>query len=151
MVLSELLAPESAIVHLVASDREAAIIRLIEALKLPGTLEDRDSLLSAVLAREKAGSTGIGKGVAIPHARTPKLAKPRLAAGRLDKPIDFESADARPVSMIFLLAVPESDPRSHLKALAALSRMASDAKLLKSLNRASSAQELVALLSSVPL
>ncbi len=151
MTISDMLSPASVLVPLPAADREAAITLLIEAIALPGSPEQRGVLREAVLLREKAGSTGIGKGVAIPHARTPLVSKPRLAAGRAAKPIDFSAADAQPVSLIFLLAVPESDPRSHLQALATLSRLASDAKLLKSLNRASTPQEFLKLLSVLPL
>jgi len=151
MLLMDILRPESIIVPLQAADRETAISLLIGALELPGTLDDRNLLREAVLAREKAGSTGIGRGVAIPHARTPRLGKPLLAAGRLAKPIEFAAADAKPVSLIFLLAVPEADPRSHLQVLAALSRLTADAKILKSLNRAASAREFLSLLAAVSL
>jgi fructose-specific phosphotransferase system IIA component len=151
MTLFDLLLPDSVRVPLEASDREAAIALLVEALALPGELADRQELRNAVLVREKAGSTGIGNGVAIPHARSPRAAKPLLAVGRLAKPIDFSAADAKPVSLVFLLAVPEADPKAHLKVLAALSRMASDAKLLKALNKTRSASELVALISGVAI
>ncbi len=151
MPLADILPPASVIVPLEAVDLETAVTLLVEALALSGSAPDREELRQAVLAREKAGSTGIGKGIAIPHARTRRTAKPTLAAGRLERPIDFAAADAQPVSLVFLLAVPESDPRSHLKALAALSRMAADAKLLKALNRAATPEDLLRLLGPLPL
>lgn len=151
MTLSDILRATAVRVPLAAADRDAAIKDLVEALALPGSLEEREQFRQAILAREKAGSTGIGRGVAIPHARTRRAAKPVLAVGRLAKPIDFAAADGQPVSLVFLLAVPESDPTSHLKTLASLSRMCSDARLLKALNRAATAEELVELVSAVPV
>jgi PTS system fructose-specific IIA component len=151
MTLSDLLSPSSVRVPLEAVDRETAISLLVEALALPGAPDDLAQLKDAILAREQAGSTGIGNGVAIPHARSRWAAKPLLAVGRLAKPIDFSAADAKPVSLVFLLAVPETDPKSHLKVLAALSRLASDAKLLKALNKTRAPEELVALIAGVAL
>ena len=149
MTLSDLLKPEAVLVPLSAESREAAIAALVEALRLNGGPAAAESLRAAVLAREAAGSTGLGNGVAIPHARSAALAAPRLAVGRTSKPIDFKAADGKPVSLVFLLAVPEADPKSHLKALAALSRVASDKKLLKSLGKAATAAELFPLLAPV--
>lgn len=146
--LSEFLPAESIVAPLEAPSREAAVARLVAALALPGSAADRDDLAAAVLAREAAGSTGLGNGVAIPHARTRRLAAPRLAVGRAAKPVDFHAADGKPVTLIFLLAVPESDPRAHLSVLAALSRIASDKKLLKALGKAESAGEIYDLLAS---
>lgn len=149
MTLSDLLSPASVLVPLEASTREAAVESLVAALDWNGAPDDRSALRDAVLARELCGSTGIGAGVAIPHARTAKLKAPRLAVGRAAKPLDFKSADGQPVSLVFLLAVPESDPRSHLKVLAALSRLACDKKLLKALNKTSSPEELFGLVSGL--
>ncbi len=140
--LSDILRPESVLTPLGAETRDTAIAELIGALDLPGTPADIQAFSQAVLAREEAGSTGIGNGVAIPHARSPRIAKPILAAGLSPRRIDFSSADGKPASLVFLLAVPESSPASHLKILAALSRVSSDKKLLRSLNAAANAREL---------
>jgi mannitol/fructose-specific phosphotransferase system IIA component (Ntr-type) len=151
MTLFDILQPAAVRVPLEAADRIAAITVLVQALALPAEPDDQPQLREAILAREQAGSTGIGNGVAIPHARSRRASKPLLGVGRLAKPIDFSAADAKPVSLIFLLAVPEADPRSHLRVLAALSRLASDAKLLKALNKSRSPEELVSLISGVAL
>ncbi|MFA6091960.1 MAG: PTS sugar transporter subunit IIA [Elusimicrobiota bacterium] len=150
MTLSDLLLPDSVFVALRAASREDAVALLVDALGLPDD-KARAEFRSAVLNREAAGSTGIGNGVAIPHARSTKIAVPRLAAARMLKPIDFKSADATPVALVFLLAVPAEDPRSHLAVLAALSRMALDKKLLRRLNKAASAEEFRAILAELPI
>ena len=98
-----------------------------------------------------AGSTGIGNGVAIPHARTTQITSACLAVARAAEPIDFKSADGRLVTLVFLLAVPDKDPKSHLAVLAALSRMAMDKKLLRQLGKAASPEELRALISAIPI
>lgn len=148
MTLSDLSSPGSVLVPLEAETKEAAVAALVGALALTAGAEE---LAAAVLAREAAGSTGIGRGVAIPHARSATLKAPRLAAGLTAKPLDFAAADGRPVTLVFLLAVPEADPKSHLKALAALSRLAQDAKRLRALMRAPSPREFLAELSQVNL
>ncbi len=151
MTLGDFIEVEAVVVPLRAASREEAVAELVGSLALPGAPGDRSELVAAVLAREQAGSTGLGNGVAIPHARTRRLTLPRVAAGRAAKPIDFKAADGQPVSLIFLLAVPESDPRAHLQLLAALSRLASDKKRLKVLARAASPQDLFEQLSSWPV
>ncbi len=140
--LSDILRPESVLAPLGAETRDNAIAELIGVLGPSGASVDAKAFSEAVLAREEAGSTGIGNGVAIPHARSPRIAKPMLAAGLSPRAIDFKAADGKPVSLVFLLAVPESSPVSHLKILAALSRVASDKKLLRALNASSSSREL---------
>lgn len=150
--LSEFLKPESILVPLKAVSRDEAISALIDVLALQGSLhEGRDTLKAAMIAREKAGSTGLGNGVAVPHARSPRITAPMMSAGLLAPPIDFGSADGKPVSLVLLLAVPEADPTAHLKALAALSRLASDKKLLRRINKAASSRELHDLISGFPL
>ena len=151
MNFMDLLHPDSVLVPLRATDREAAISLLVDVLRLPGGPADCAPLKAALLAREAAGSTGIGNGVAIPHARSPKISAPLLAVGLTARPIDFKSADGKPVSLVFLLAVPNAMPSSHLKILAALSRLASDKKLLPLLKGATYPDELYNLLAPHPI
>ena len=151
--LGDILDPLSVLVPLVASDREQAIEALVCALPFDQSDDEngRRELIAAALAREKAGSTGIGDGVAIPHARSSKLSFTRLSVGLSARPIDFNAADGKLVTLVFLLAVPESAPKSHLKALAALSRVVMDKKLLRQMTKASSPEDLYALLAEKPL
>ncbi len=147
--LSDILRPESVLAPVRAKTRDGAIAELVGALSLPGTPADAKALVDAMVAREQAGSTGIGNGVAIPHARSSRLGTSFLAVGLSPRRIDFGSADGKLVSLVFLLAVPESPPGAHLKILAALSRISSDKKMLRSLNASADARELYDRLASI--
>ncbi|MCX5789684.1 MAG: PTS sugar transporter subunit IIA [Elusimicrobia bacterium] len=149
-LLSAVLRPEAVLVPLNAATREAAIGALVERLEIPGMAQDRERLKSAVLKREAAGSTGLGRGVAAPHARSSRITAPLLSVGLAPEPIDFRSADGQPVTLVFLVAAPEADPAAHLKILAALSRLTNEKRLLNRLNKAASARELYELLAEVP-
>lgn len=149
--LSDILSPRSVLVPLETTTRDGAIAALTDALVFPGTPQERSLLRDAVLARELVGSTGIGHGVAIPHARSAKVKSPLLAAGLAAAPIDFKSADGTPARLIFLLAVPAADYAIHLKVLAALSRMGSNKALVRRLLAAPDAAALFALLAEVSL
>jgi len=152
MVLRDLLRRESVLVPLDAADRGRAIAALVEVLALPGSgPEDRAAVRAAVLARETAGSTGIGHGVAIPHARAPQVPATCMAAARTAAPVDFAAADGQRASLLFLLAIPAAEPRSYLPVLAALSRLAGDQKLLRRLNKAADRDEFYDLISDFPL
>jgi len=83
---------------------------------------DPDSVMEVVMAREQLGSTGIGHGVAIPHGRMPDLAMPVLVLARHTDGVDFDSIDGKPVHIVVLLLVPDSDDRQHLELLAQLAR-----------------------------
>lgn len=80
---------------------------------------DKRTVLDALIERERLGTTGVGRGVALPHTRLPDLKKIFCAFVRT-KPIDFEAVDEKPVDLFFLLLVPEKDGADHLKALARL-------------------------------
>ena len=105
-------------------------------------------VLERLEEREKLGSTGFGRGVAIPHARIPDLGRPVAVFIRLDTPVAFEAADGMPVDMVFGLLSPEAAGAAHLHALAAISRMMRDDKLHAALGEASAAEALYALLAN---
>jgi len=83
---------------------------------------DLDSVMEVVMAREQLGSTGIGHGVAIPHGRMPDLPAPMIALARHREGVDFDAIDGKPVHIVVLLLVPDSDDRQHLELLAQLAR-----------------------------
>ena len=90
---------------------------------------DQAAVLERIEEREKLGSTGFGRGVAIPHARVAGLDKPVAAFLRLDAPVDFGAADGMPVDCVFGLLSPEQAGAAHLQALAAISRLMRDEKM----------------------
>ncbi len=98
--------------------------------------------------REKLGSTGFGRGVAIPHARIPDLGRPVAVFLRLETPVAFDAADGMPVDMVFGLLSPEAAGAAHLHALAAISRMMRDDKLHAALGEAQTAEAVYALLAN---
>jgi PTS system nitrogen regulatory IIA component len=98
--------------------------------------------------REALGSTGFGRGVAIPHCRNASVMRPTVALLKLDHPVDFNAADAIPVSLVFGLISPENAGATHLHALAAISRLIRDEAMLSTLLDAPDAQALFAVLTN---
>lgn len=96
----------------------------------------RATVYDALFAREKLGSTGLGQGVAIPHGRIKNLKEPLGALMRLANPVPFESPDGQPVSLLFVLLVPEAATERHLQLLSELAQMFSDRALRDSLHAA---------------
>ena len=98
--------------------------------------------------RERLGSTGFGRGVAIPHARVPGVTRPIAALLRLDSPVEFRSADGMPVDLVIGLLSPENAGATHLHALAALSRLVRDEEMHEALIQAPDAEALYALVTN---
>ncbi len=110
---------------------------------------DAAQVLAELEEREKLGSTGFGRGVAIPHARIAGINRPVAAFLRLDAPVVFDAADAMPVDIVFGLLSPENAGATHLHALAAISRMMRDERMHAALIQAADAEVLYGLLCNV--
>lgn len=111
---------------------------------------DAVMVLEALEEREKLGSTGFGRGVAIPHARIEGINRPVAAFLRLAAPVNFAAADDLPVDLVFGLLSPSSAGATHLHALAEISRLMRDEALREALLGAGNAEALYALLTNVP-
>lgn len=109
---------------------------------------DREMVLEGLEEREKLGSTGFGRGVAIPHARAKGIKRPIVALLRLEAPVEFDAADGMPVDLIFAMLSPENAGATHLHALAAISRMVRDDATHQALADADDCEALFALLSN---
>ncbi len=109
---------------------------------------DSGEVLDGLEQREKLGSTGFGRGVAIPHCRSAAVSRPTLVLLRLEQPIDFAAADAVPVSLFFGLVSPENAGATHLHALAAISRFARDETMLAALSDAPDTEAIFAVLTN---
>jgi PTS system nitrogen regulatory IIA component len=107
---------------------------------------DAGDILDALTEREQAGSTGVGHGVAAPHARLEGLDRMRGVFVRLEQPVEFESVDDQPVDLIFALFAPKDAGTEHLRALARVSRLLRQAELRQQLRQARTADALHALL-----
>jgi len=140
-----LIGPEAVLASLKASGKKALLAELASRAAAVFTLDER-RLFDRLLERERLGSTGIGGGIAIPHARMASLAKPVGLFARLAHPIDFDAIDERPVDIVFLLAAPEGAGADHLKALARVSRLLRDRALVDKLRATGNAEALYALL-----
>ncbi len=143
MDLFEFLKPESVIVFLKSETKEDIIRELVEALPLAGEPGDREAVYEAVLEREKVMSTGIGRGVAIPHAKSDRVRGLMASVGIAEKPVSFDAIDGRPVKIFFLIV---SDPRTtspHIRALSLISRILNDHRHKTALERATSPEEVI--------
>jgi PTS system nitrogen regulatory IIA component len=122
MELGDLIAPEAVIPVLRANNKKQVLQEVSEkAAGLTG-LDARD-IFETLLQRERLGSTGVGRGIAIPHGRVAGLKSIVSVFARLEAPIDFDALDEEPVDLIFLLMAPEHAGADHLKALARISRL----------------------------
>lgn len=119
--LSELMERGVTLVETSCSSRKTAILRLASAMAEQLGLDERQ-VFEAVMEREQLGSTGVGEGVAIPHARIRGIETPVGGFMRLSEPIDFDAIDERPCDLIFMLLAPDSAGADHLRALAQVSR-----------------------------
>lgn len=146
MDLSDLIQQDAIIPTLKANSKKQVIQELAERA---GTLVDlpaRD-IFDHLLQRERLGSTGIGQGVAIPHAKLPKIDGLFGMFARLDKPIDFEAIDDEPVDLVFLLLASESAGADHLKALARIARRMREPGMSQKLRASRDAASIYAVLN----
>lgn len=123
MQLSSVITPERIKVPLVGADKLAVITELVDLLATSGAIANRDAGLEAVLKRESEGTTGIGYGLAIPHGKTDTATSLVMAAGKPAQPVDFQSLDKRPVSLIVMIVRPPEQTGQHIQALAKISRL----------------------------
>lgn len=130
-----------------AIDKNQAIDELVNLLHQNETLKDPSSALKAVMQREAIRSTGVGQGFAIPHAKSGAVDRLIMAVGKPPKPIDFDSIDGQPVSIIFLLLSPVDQTGPHIQAIARISRLMTDQKLRDKLWNCSSPQEFYQLIT----
>lgn len=109
---------------------------------------EKEIILEGLEQREALGSTGFGRGVAIPHCRSDKVKRPTVVLLKLEHPVDFAAADAMPVSVVFGLVSPENAGATHLHALAAISRPTRDEAMLQMLLDARDSDALYAVLTN---
>lgn len=141
------LLPEA--VGTIRADSKPAILELLAA-RFSGVYGlDCAEVLERIEERERLGSTGFGRGVAIPHARHGEIARPVAVFLRLESPVAFDAADDMPVDLVFGLLSPEQAGAAHLHALAAISRMMRDERMHEALSQATSDEALYGLLSNV--
>jgi mannitol/fructose-specific phosphotransferase system IIA component (Ntr-type) len=119
MKLRDFIVSDAIVPELAATDRDSALRELVTSLATSGALpaDAVDEIVAALIKREQNGSTGFGKGVAVPHAKHAKVRKMAGTIGRSPAGIDFAALDHQPVFTVVLLLSPESQPQQHLQAM----------------------------------
>ena len=135
MNIKEFLSPDDTLVDVRVSDKTRLLQELAHRAAISLNLA-AEQISAEILKREELGSTGTGGGVAIPHARIQELNKPFGIFARLNRPIDFQAIDARPVDLVFLLLLPANPVGEQLKALASVARKLRDPLSLRGLRSA---------------
>ena len=148
MLISDLIGPESVRLGVQTSSKKRLLEIISEQLASNnGDLSARE-IFESLCARERLGSTGLGKGVAIPHGRVKGNRSIQASFIRLKNPLPFDSADGEPVDLLFAMTVPENSSEDHLKLLAHIAELFSDPDLLKALREADNSTTMLHLLSN---
>lgn len=145
MKICDILRVEKIISSLQGTTKTEVINELLNLFKDDERVNDLEAMSNAVHEREKIMSTGVGKGFAIPHAKTNGVNEIVAAFGKLDKPIDFQALDEQPVSIIFLLVGKENLVGPHIKLLSRISRMMNKDEFRESLINAKTPEEIFSL------
>jgi mannitol/fructose-specific phosphotransferase system IIA component (Ntr-type) len=145
--LSVLLAPERVKIPLRAASKHDVLAELVDVLVASlNVAADREGILQAVLERETVLSTGIGGGVALPHAKYDGLKGLVMSAGASSEPVEFEALDGQPVRLFFLLVGPDSAAGAHVRALSRVSRIVQNQSVRRSLVAAADSEQFVRIL-----
>ncbi|MFB7142209.1 fructose-specific PTS transporter subunit EIIC [Gottfriedia sp. NPDC056225] len=146
MRITELLKIDTVLIDLKSSSKMAVIDELIEGLNSAGRLNDKNQFKEAILNREGQSTTGIGEGIAIPHAKTTAVKTPAIAFGRSKEGIDYESLDGQPAHLFFMIAASEGANNAHLETLSRLSSLLMDEDFRRSLLSAKDASDILNLI-----
>ncbi len=147
MSLASLLTSEQIIPEMQATERWPAIVELIDLLVRLGKIraESRENILAALKQREEIMSTGIGFGIAIPHASSEDVGEVVAAFGRSSQGIEFDALDNAPVKFIVLFIVPKNQFQTHLRTLAAIAKFLNDRSVRENLANAGTNEEILAI------
>ncbi len=148
MILTQILQPTCVKAPLDSKNKEDAIEELVNCLADNNAITDRGQAYEAVMAREQTRSTGIGSGIAIPHGKCSAAKELVMAIGIASEPIEFDSIDNKPVSIVILLLSPPDQTGPHIQALARISRLMLDAQFKSQIEKATSPEEVYDLVST---
>lgn len=131
-----------------AADKKGIVEEMVQALADAGAIpaEDIDSIVKAILKREELGSTGIGRGIAVPHTKHPSVEKLVGAVAVSPQGVDFDALDGDKVKVFFFLVSPPDRPSEHLRALENVSRRLRNEKFLRFLTQSTTSEEIKTLL-----
>ncbi|SDM62913.1 PTS fructose transporter subunit IIABC [Bacillus sp. OK048] len=148
MRITELLTKETINLSLTSSTKTGAIEELVSVLDHAGKLNDRAEYKNAIIKREEQSTTGIGEGIAIPHAKTNAVKHAAIAFGRSKTGVNYESLDGQPSHLFFMIAATEGANNTHLEALSRLSTILLKDEVRKQLLEASNADEVLTIINS---
>ncbi len=129
--------------HLEANSKNEILETLISSFEQQVGVEELNAIRKAVLEREEIMSTGVGKGLAIPHGKAAEISENYVAFALLETPIDYGAVDGEPVSMVFLLAGPSSNSSQHIKLLSRISRLMNNNQFRERLKECETAKEIL--------
>lgn len=143
MKFSDFVKTEAIKADLAATDKEGAIRELVTCLIDSGQIkgDQQENIVEAILKREKLGSTGIGRGIAVPHTKHASVENPVGAVGVSVEGVDFESLDGEKVQLFFMLISPPDRPADHLKALENISKQLQDQTFCRFLKQSRTADD----------
>lgn len=148
MKITDLLKQDTMILELESSAKADVIDELVSKLDEAGRLNDKEEFKQAILAREEQSTTGIGEGVAIPHAKTAAVKEPAIAFARSQEGADYESLDGQPTHLFFMIAASEGANQAHLETLSSLSSLLMDTEFRQKLLNAETRDEIVELIDA---
>ncbi|PRP51077.1 PTS fructose transporter subunit IIA [Bacillus halotolerans] len=143
MKITELLTKHTIKLNIESKEKENVIDEMVTVLDKAGKLNDRQAYQEAILNRESQSSTGIGEGIAIPHAKTASVINPAIAFGRSKDGVDYESLDGQPAHLVFMIAATEGANNTHLEALSRLSTLLMREEIRKQLLEAESEDAII--------
>lgn len=148
MKIRDLLKAQSIQLGANPTDKPSAIRLLADLMERGGNLANKDEYLAAVFTREESGSTGLGEGIATPHAKSAGVAKAGLAAMTIPEGIDFDSLDGKPARIFFMIAAPEGEANTHVEVLSQLATMILDPDFKEALIAVDSVDTFLALIDA---
>ena len=141
MNIKDLMVKEAMIMDLQATDKKGAIDEMVQKMFDAGRISDIETYKEGILAREAQTSTGLGDGIAMPHAKNSAVKEATVLFAKSQKGVDYEALDGQPTYLFFMIAAPEGANDTHLQALAALSRLLIDADFVGKLKEANTPEE----------
>ena len=147
MRITDLLSAQSVDLNFQVNSKAEAIDKLVDLMDSTGNINDKEAYKNAILAREELSTTGIGEGIAIPHAKVGAVTKATLVAAVSKEGVDYEALDGAPSHLLFMIAAPDGANNTHLDVLSRLSTILMDNKFREALINAANATEFLRLIN----
>ncbi len=148
MKITDLLKKDTILLELTSRTKEPVIDELTDLLDRAGRLKNKQDFKAAILKREGESTTGIGEGIAIPHAKTASVRTPAIAFGRSTQGVDYDSLDGQPSHLFFMIAATEGANQTHLETLSRLSSLLMDTDFREQLLQASTEDDVLAIIDA---